>query len=46
LLAAHPPSITVTRGDCAGAHLIVGISLEELIEQDFGWQEGWEYQLS
>ena len=27
-------------------HLIAGISLEELIEQDFGWQEGWEYQLS
>jgi len=27
-------------------HLVGGISLEELIEQDFGWQEGWEYQLS
>jgi hypothetical protein len=27
-------------------HLIGGISLEELIEQGFGWQEGWEYQLS
>jgi 2,3-bisphosphoglycerate-dependent phosphoglycerate mutase len=27
-------------------HLIGGISLEELIEQDFGWQEGWEYQFS
>jgi 2,3-bisphosphoglycerate-dependent phosphoglycerate mutase len=27
-------------------HLIAGISLEELIEQDFGWQEGWEYQFS
>jgi 2,3-bisphosphoglycerate-dependent phosphoglycerate mutase len=24
-------------------HLIGGIPLEELIEQDFGWQEGWEY---
>jgi alpha-ribazole phosphatase/probable phosphoglycerate mutase len=27
-------------------HLIAGMSLEELIGQDFGWQEGWEYQLS
>jgi alpha-ribazole phosphatase/probable phosphoglycerate mutase len=27
-------------------HLIGGIPLEELIEQDFGWQEGWEYQFT
>ena len=27
-------------------HFIDGTRLEDLIEQDFGWQEGWEYQLS
>jgi 2,3-bisphosphoglycerate-dependent phosphoglycerate mutase len=27
-------------------HLLGGIPLEDLIDQDFGWQEGWEYQLS
>jgi 2,3-bisphosphoglycerate-dependent phosphoglycerate mutase len=27
-------------------HLIGGIPLEDLIDQDFAWQEGWEYQLN
>jgi 2,3-bisphosphoglycerate-dependent phosphoglycerate mutase len=27
-------------------HFIDGIALEELVEQDFAWQEGWEYRLS
>jgi 2,3-bisphosphoglycerate-dependent phosphoglycerate mutase len=27
-------------------HLIDGVPLEYLIEQDFAWQEGWEYQVS
>ena len=27
-------------------HFIGGVRLEDLIEQDFAWQEGWEYQLS
>ena len=27
-------------------HYLSGVPLEELIEQDFGWQEGWQYQLS
>jgi broad specificity phosphatase PhoE len=27
-------------------HFIGGVPLEDLIEQDFAWQEGWEYQLS
>jgi 2,3-bisphosphoglycerate-dependent phosphoglycerate mutase len=26
-------------------HFISGISLEELMEQGFAWQEGWEYRL-
>jgi 2,3-bisphosphoglycerate-dependent phosphoglycerate mutase len=26
-------------------HLLDGVALEELIEADFGWREGWEYQL-
>ena len=26
-------------------HFIGGTSLEELMEQDFAWQEGWEYRL-
>ena len=25
-------------------HYLGGVPLEELIEQDFSWQEGWEYQ--
>jgi len=25
-------------------HYLGGVPLEELIEQDFTWQEGWEYQ--
>jgi 2,3-bisphosphoglycerate-dependent phosphoglycerate mutase len=27
-------------------HLIGGVPLEDLIEQDFAWQEGWEYRIS
>jgi broad specificity phosphatase PhoE len=27
-------------------HYLGGVRLEDLIEQDFAWQEGWEYQLS
>ena len=27
-------------------HFIGGVPLEDLIEQDFAWQEGWEYQVS
>jgi 2,3-bisphosphoglycerate-dependent phosphoglycerate mutase len=27
-------------------HFIGGIPLEDLVEQDFAWQEGWEYWLS
>lgn len=27
-------------------HLISGVQLEQLAEQDFAWQEGWEYRLS
>jgi 2,3-bisphosphoglycerate-dependent phosphoglycerate mutase len=27
-------------------HRITGIPLEDLIERDFGWQPGWEYQIS
>jgi len=27
-------------------HYLGGVPLEELIEQDFAWQEGWEYQAS
>ena len=27
-------------------HLIGGVPLEDLIDQDFAWQEGWEYQLN
>ncbi len=27
-------------------NLIGGVPLEDLIEQDFAWQEGWEYQVS
>lgn len=27
-------------------HRIDGVPLEDLIDQDFAWQEGWEYQLS
>jgi alpha-ribazole phosphatase/probable phosphoglycerate mutase len=26
-------------------HLVNGVRLEDLIEEDFGWQEGWEYEL-
>jgi 2,3-bisphosphoglycerate-dependent phosphoglycerate mutase len=26
-------------------HFIEGVALEDLIEQDFAWQEGWEYLL-
>ena len=26
-------------------HFIGGVPLEDLIEQDFAWQEGWEYQV-
>jgi len=26
-------------------HFVHGASLEDLMEQDFGWQEGWEYRL-
>ncbi|MDR3033358.1 MAG: histidine phosphatase family protein [Kitasatospora sp.] len=26
-------------------HLISGVPLEDLAEQDFAWQEGWEYRL-
>lgn len=26
-------------------HLLGGIALEELIDADFGWREGWEYEL-
>lgn len=26
-------------------HFIGGIRLEELVEQDFAWQEGWEYRI-
>jgi 2,3-bisphosphoglycerate-dependent phosphoglycerate mutase len=27
-------------------HFISGIPLEDLAEQDFAWQEGWEYRIS
>ncbi len=27
-------------------HFIGGVRLEELVEQDFAWQEGWEYQIN
>ena len=27
-------------------HFIGGVPLEDLVEQDFAWQEGWEYQVS
>jgi 2,3-bisphosphoglycerate-dependent phosphoglycerate mutase len=27
-------------------HLLRGVPLEDLIEQDFAWQEGWEYRIS
>ena len=27
-------------------HFIGGVPLEDLIEQDFAWQEGWEYRVS
>jgi broad specificity phosphatase PhoE len=27
-------------------HFIGGVPLEDLIEQDFAWQEGWEYHVS
>jgi 2,3-bisphosphoglycerate-dependent phosphoglycerate mutase len=27
-------------------HLLRGVALEDLIEQDFAWQEGWEYRIS
>ena len=27
-------------------HFIGGIPLEDLVEQDFAWQGGWEYRLS
>jgi broad specificity phosphatase PhoE len=27
-------------------HIINGVPLEDLIEQDFSWQEGWEYRLA
>jgi 2,3-bisphosphoglycerate-dependent phosphoglycerate mutase len=27
-------------------HFIGGVPLEDLIDQDFAWQEGWEYQVS
>ena len=27
-------------------HFIGGVSLEDLVEQDFAWQEGWEYRVS
>ncbi|MBO0838205.1 MAG: histidine phosphatase family protein [Actinobacteria bacterium] len=27
-------------------HFLRGALLEDLIEQDFAWQEGWEYQIS
>jgi 2,3-bisphosphoglycerate-dependent phosphoglycerate mutase len=27
-------------------HFITGVALEDLAEQDFAWQEGWEYRLS
>jgi alpha-ribazole phosphatase/probable phosphoglycerate mutase len=26
-------------------HLLKGVPLEDLIEEDFAWQEGWEYEL-
>ena len=26
-------------------HFICGVALEDLMEQDFAWQEGWEYRL-
>jgi len=27
-------------------HFLGGVPLEDLIEQDFAWQKGWEYQIS
>ena len=26
-------------------HFLSGVAMEDLIEQDFAWQEGWEYQI-
>lgn len=26
-------------------HLVGGVPLEDLVEQDFGWREGWEYRV-
>ena len=27
-------------------HFLGGVALEELVEQDFAWQEGWEYRIN
>jgi len=27
-------------------HQLLGIALEDLVEADFGWREGWNYELS
>jgi broad specificity phosphatase PhoE len=27
-------------------HQLLGIALEDLVEADFGWREGWDYELS
>jgi 2,3-bisphosphoglycerate-dependent phosphoglycerate mutase len=27
-------------------HFIGGASLEDLVEQDFAWQQGWEYRVN
>jgi 2,3-bisphosphoglycerate-dependent phosphoglycerate mutase len=27
-------------------HQLLGIALEDLVEADFGWPEGWDYELS
>jgi len=27
-------------------HFIGGVPLEDLVDQDFAWQEGWEYRIN
>ena len=27
-------------------HFIGGVRLEDLVDQDFAWQEGWEYRIN
>jgi hypothetical protein len=40
-LGSRPAGPRVTRLD----HVIGGVPLEDLMGQDFAWQEGWPYRL-